>query len=259
MLAGILPRLFGADAQAVHAADDDHGRLDHAQRPHQLARKVKIPGNINRVDHFSGPGNGSIAGADGKAALFLLRIKVGNGGSVLHLALAIRHSGSEEHRFGQRRLALAAMPHEGNVPNVGRCEFSHDCVPPVFQLSFRRVRQQGAPKIICQCQNRSYHISGQKKRKSCSFRQLFRLFRPFSAVLSARDPFSAGLPARGRTLLRGFPRYPVPAGTAVPSPAGARPCPRWCAGLRCPPLPSAAVPFRRAPCAAAGPCRGSRP
>ena len=124
---GVIPCLFGADAQAVHAADHDHRGLDHAQGPHQFADEVKVSGNIDDIDNFSIPGNGSVRSADGKTALFLFRIKVGNGGTVLHLTLTVSHAGSEEHRLGQRGLALAAMPHEGNVTNVTGCEFSHCC------------------------------------------------------------------------------------------------------------------------------------
>ena len=125
ILGGQLPRLFSADGNTAHSADDDTGSLHDAQGTHRLADKVKIAGHVDDVDHLLLPFDGSSGGADGNAALDFFGVKVGDRIAVFHTALTVDSFRSEEQRLSQSGLAFAAMPHEGDVPDVLGLIVSH--------------------------------------------------------------------------------------------------------------------------------------
>ena len=117
--------LLGAHAQAGHAADDDAGRLHHAQGAHHLAHEVEIAGNVDNVEHLVVPVDGRAGGTDGALALDLFGLEVGHRGTILDLALAVNNARGEQHSLRQGGFAFAAMSHEGDVPDIGRDVFSH--------------------------------------------------------------------------------------------------------------------------------------
>ena len=119
------PGFFSADGDAAHSADDDTGSFHDAQGTHGLADEVKVAGNVDDVDHLLLPLDGSGSSADGNTALDFFRVKVGDGISVFYAALTVDSLRSEEQRLGQSGLALAAMPHEGDVPDVLGLIVSH--------------------------------------------------------------------------------------------------------------------------------------
>ena len=129
-LHGIFEHLLSAHIEAGDSADHDTHGFHHAQGADHLADKIKIAGHIDDVEHFAIPVAGRGGGADGAVTADFFGLKVRGGIAILHLALTIHDTSGVEHRLSQRGFALAAMSHEGDIPNATGQIISHECLPP---------------------------------------------------------------------------------------------------------------------------------
>lgn len=140
----LLSQAFSAPTRhAGDGADNDGRALAHAQGPHHLADEVKVAGHVDKVELFAFPLQRRERGGDGNAAAGFFGVEVGNGGTVLHAALAVNGAGDIEHGLHERCLSLAAMAHDGDVADVFGLVFLHSQVPPVMREHARPHRRQG--------------------------------------------------------------------------------------------------------------------
>ena len=118
MLTGIGHGLFRAYVQAVHSADHDQRRIHDAQGAHHFADKVEITGNIDKIDLLVLPFHGSDGGADRELTANFFGIVVRDRVAVFDAAHAVNRTRCPQQRFGQSRLAFAAMPNNRYIANI---------------------------------------------------------------------------------------------------------------------------------------------
>ena len=125
-LYSVLEGLLRTHVEAGNAADHDAGGFHYPQRANHFTDKIKVTGYIDDVEHLVIPVNGGTGSAHGALAANFFGLEVRGGGSVFHFALTVNNAGSVEHCLRKGGFALAAMTHEGDIPNVTGQIIRHD-------------------------------------------------------------------------------------------------------------------------------------
>ena len=123
------PDRLGLHLHAVDGAHHEHGQVDDPQRGAHVAQEVGVARGVDQVDLVALPLERGHGERQRDPAPLLLGVVVADGGAVLDPPEAVDGAGSVQERLGQRRLAGAAVAHQGHVADLlGRKELHS--VPP---------------------------------------------------------------------------------------------------------------------------------
>ena len=163
MLYSLLECLLCTNTETGNCTYNDTNSFDNTNRSRNFAGKIEIAWNVNDIEHFAIPVNRCCSSRNRAMTLNLFRLKVGSRITVFHLALAINDMSGVEHCLSQRGLALAAMPHERYIPDIGRYIICHDNPPyAVCIKAFQMINPHAyLSKLYMKCmkKKRLYSIS----------------------------------------------------------------------------------------------------
>ncbi len=114
------PGILGLGLHAVGRAHDDDGQVDVGQGGDHLAGEVGVAGGVDQVDLHPVDREGGQAGRDRQLARHLLGLEVHDGGALLHRPPPCDGPRRGQEGLGQRGLAGAMVPDEGDVADSGR-------------------------------------------------------------------------------------------------------------------------------------------
>ena len=108
------PRRLGADLDAIDGADDEHRQVGDGEGGVDIAGEVAVAGRVDEVDLVGlAVGGLPLERGDGERqrhrSLDLLRFGVAHRRAVFDPPRPGQHPGSDEERFGERRLAAPAV------------------------------------------------------------------------------------------------------------------------------------------------------
>ena len=110
---GALTRLFpgadGARADAQRGVDDQHHEIRDVDGVHRLAAEVGVAGGVGDEEVTVLPRAVEQGGVDGRLALLLLLLEVGDAGAIVDAASAADGATLEQKQIGKRGLAGAGM------------------------------------------------------------------------------------------------------------------------------------------------------
>ncbi len=133
VLGRLEPDLLGLRLDAAHAAEDDDGPVEHAQRAFHFRREIDVARGIDDVDAVVVPETGGGGGGDGDAALLLLLHPVHDGGAVVDFADLVGDAGIVENPFGGGGLAGVDVGHQADIANFVHRNGFH--FMPAFECS----------------------------------------------------------------------------------------------------------------------------
>ena len=131
-----VPGLLGAHLQAVHGGDEQHRAVHHVQGGGDLAHEVGVPRGVHQVDLGVLPLQGEQGQVGGHPPALLVRVVVRGGGAVVYPPQAVDRAGGEQHRLGQRRLAVTHVRKQPDVADgLGRVDLHRSRLPTALWCS----------------------------------------------------------------------------------------------------------------------------
>jgi hypothetical protein len=106
-----LPEALGADLDAEHAVDDEHGGFAHPQRAERVGDERRLARGVDEVDLHVPPFERRERGRDRHPAGLLVLVGVRDRRSVGHRAESGRRAGLVQERLVQRRLPAPSVAH----------------------------------------------------------------------------------------------------------------------------------------------------
>ncbi len=100
------------------------GAVEHPQGALHLVGEVDVPGGVDQVEVVPAPAAAHGRGEDGDAAVAFLRVVVGDGRTVVHLAALVDGAGREQDPFGDRGLAGVDVGEDAQIADSGEGEGS---------------------------------------------------------------------------------------------------------------------------------------
>ncbi len=99
----------------------EHGDrpVEDAQGALDLVGEVDVPGGVDEVDAVAVPGTADGGGEDGDAAVAFLRVEVGDGGAVVHLAPLVGGARRIQDPLGDGGLAGVDVGEDAEVADGG--------------------------------------------------------------------------------------------------------------------------------------------
>ena len=125
----LLPRHLGPHRDLgvrPHHHDRAFGRPQAAQH---LAREVEEPRSVEDVDLEAVVLDGAHPEVDRDLSLLFLRLEVHRRARLVGAAHSRDRPGGEQHRLGERRLAIVRVPQENDVPDLVGSVFSRHSIP----------------------------------------------------------------------------------------------------------------------------------
>ena len=124
-LLGELPRDFGLHFDAFDRRHDEEREIGRVERRGHVADEVRVARRVEQVDLVAVGGERGERERHRDAPALLLGIEVADRGAVLDLAEPVDGAGGEDEGLGERGLTGAAVPHQGDVADLGRREGLH--------------------------------------------------------------------------------------------------------------------------------------
>ena len=119
VLVRLAPDSFRLRLDALFRVEDDHRPVEHAQTAFDLGREVDVPGRVDQVEREVLPVQRDRGAVDGDAALLLLNVEVGDGGSVVDIAHLVRGAAVVEHALGGGGLAGVDVRGDADISQFG--------------------------------------------------------------------------------------------------------------------------------------------
>jgi hypothetical protein len=107
----------GLRLHALDRRDDEHGPVEHAQRPLHLGDEVGVAGRVDQVDRGVADRERGHGGLDGDAAAALEGERVGLGAAGVDTADGVDDPADVEEALGQTRLTGIDVRHDAEVEN----------------------------------------------------------------------------------------------------------------------------------------------
>src|ERR1700730_16485699 len=149
----MLPGDFGSDRQLGVGTDHHHRTLGRAQAAEHLAGEIEEAGRVEDVDLVAVVLRKGHAQADRDLPLLLFGLEVHGGRRLVGGAHSSDGAGSEQHRFGERGLAVVRMTEQDDVPDLVGRELSrhslpHHLQPPAGTIcKFKDMRSEDRPAL----------------------------------------------------------------------------------------------------------------
>ncbi|KDN82459.1 hypothetical protein KCH_57970 [Kitasatospora cheerisanensis KCTC 2395] len=116
---GLAPHRFALRLDARDGVEHRHRAVQHAQRPFHLVGEVHVARRVDQVQPVPRPVATDRSSKDGDAAVALLRIEVGDGGAVVHLAAPVGLTGQEQDALGDGGLPGIHVGEDAEVADRG--------------------------------------------------------------------------------------------------------------------------------------------
>ena len=127
------PERDGVALNACRAADDEHGAVEHLQRPLHLGGKIHMARRIEQRQRTAGQREDGLLGKDRDAPAALLRVGVKKRIAVVDAAECADDARPVEHGLRQRRLARVHMRKQPHAKPFFR-PLCHHCRSPFVMI-----------------------------------------------------------------------------------------------------------------------------